>query len=254
VRFLGAYSGGQPVFPLLVMKRMQESLPSLVDRYSNTKIPLFPKLSILQDVSEGLWYLHSHDSPTVHRDLSPYNILLTDHLVAKISDFRAAKVIQSNSVNSSCASGTVEFMPQEVLREIPEYAPSLDVFSYGGMILYLANQEWPEPSGYFSFDPKTRNPVGLTELQRRYEHIQKMTHTPVDLQLVKDCLDNDPNKRPQISFVSRRIEKMKEAESTKWSDVKILMDPSMWQDEQAMERTMETAVQPPARAEVNFVQ
>ena len=258
VRFLGAYSGGQSVFPVLVMERMQESLASLVDRYSNTKIPLFPKLSILQDVSEGLWYLHSHDPPTIHRDLSPNNILLTDQLIAKVSDLRAAKVMQSSSVasssSSSCTVGTVEFMPPEVLREIPEYVPSLDVFSYGGVILYLANQEWPEPSGYVSFDPKTRNPVGLTELQRRHEHIQKMTHTPVDLQqLVEECLDNDPNERPQISFVSKRIGKMKEAESTRWSDVTILMDPSMWQNERAMERSMEIAVKLPARAEVKHL-
>ena len=38
-----------------------------------------------QDVSEGLWYLHSHDLPIVHQDLSPNNILLTHQLMAKSS-------------------------------------------------------------------------------------------------------------------------------------------------------------------------
>jgi len=257
VRFLGVYSGGQSSLPVVVMELMQESLTSLVHRYSNMKIPLFPKLSILLDVSEGLWYLHNHDPPITHRYLSPNNILLAGQLVAKISNFTVSKVIQpsSASTSSSCVPEAVEFMPPEVLREIPEYSPSSDMFSYGGVLLYLMNQEWPEPSGYVSFDPKTRNPIGLTELQRRQEHIRKMTNLPVDMQqLVEECLDNDPNGRPLVSSVSKRIGKMKEAESMRWSEVEILMDPLSWQNEQqAMERSTEVAVQPTARAKVNKI-
>ena len=73
VQFLGVYNpGGQSPLPALVMERMQENLSSLVKKYSD--IPLYVKLSVLLDVSKGLWYLHSHDLPIVHRDLSPNNI------------------------------------------------------------------------------------------------------------------------------------------------------------------------------------
>ena len=66
------------------MERMQESLTSVVEEYPN--IPMYVKLSMLLDVSRGLWYLHAHHPPIVHRDLSPNNVLLTSQFVAKISD------------------------------------------------------------------------------------------------------------------------------------------------------------------------
>ena len=209
IQFLGVYNpGGESLLPVLVMERMQESLTSLVERYSN--IPLHTKLSILLDVSIGLWYLHSHEMPIVHRDLSPNNILLTDQLVAKISDLGVAKVIQADSKKTRTrAPGTVDFMPPEALSVAPEYGPPLDMFSYGGVILHVMNQEWPTPLHYVVNDPKTRRLVALSEEERRQEHIGKMTGAPVDLvRIVKQCLDNDPSMRPSISNVSERIRNM----------------------------------------------
>ena len=96
VHFLGVYNpGGHSLLPVLVMERMQESLTSVVKKYPN--IPMYVKLSMLLDVSQGLWYLHIHDPPIVHRDLSPNNVLLTSQFVAKISDLGVAKLIQADS-------------------------------------------------------------------------------------------------------------------------------------------------------------
>ena len=90
-----------------------------------------------------------HHSPIVHRDLSSNNVLLTSQFVAKISDLGVAKVIQADSKKTkTCAPGTVDFMPPEALLETPEYGPPLDVFSYGGVILHVVNQEWPKPLHY----------------------------------------------------------------------------------------------------------
>ncbi|XP_065883925.1 uncharacterized protein [Dysidea avara] len=165
VRVLGVYNpGGESRLPILVMERMQESLTSLVEKYPN--IPMCVKLSMLLDVSRGLWYLHSHNPPIVHRDLSPNNILLTSQFVAKISDLGVAKVIRADSKKTKTrAPGTVDFMGPEALAEIPEYGPPLDVFSYGGVILHVVNQEWPKPLHYVVTDPKTRRRVALSEVE-----------------------------------------------------------------------------------------
>ena len=62
VQILGVYNpGGQSLLPVLVMERMQESLTSVVEEYPN--IPMYVKLSMLLDVSRGLWYLHAHRPP-----------------------------------------------------------------------------------------------------------------------------------------------------------------------------------------------
>ena len=82
---------------------------------------MYVKLSMLLDVSRGLWYLHTHHPPIVHRDLSPNNILLTSQFVAKISDLGVAKVIQADSENiMTRAPGTVDFMPPEALLWRPQ--------------------------------------------------------------------------------------------------------------------------------------
>ena len=108
------------VLPVLVMERMQESLTSVVEKYPN--IPMYVKLSMLLHVSRGLWYLHGHHPPIIHRDLSPNNVSLTSQFVAKISYLGVAKVIQADSKKTKTrAPGTVDFMPPEALLKIPEY-------------------------------------------------------------------------------------------------------------------------------------
>ena len=246
VHVLGVYNpGGESRLPVLVMERMQESLTSLVEKYPN--IPMCVKLSMLLDVSRGLWYLHSHNPPIVHRDLSPNNILLTSQFVAKISDLGVAKVIRADSKKTKTrAPGTVDFMGPEALAEIPEYGPPLDVFSYGGVILHVVNQEWPKPLHYVVTDPKTRKLVALSEVERRQEHIEKMRGAPVDLRhLVEQCLDNDSSRRPPISDVSERMRRMKEAENVRCPDV--TMSPITWQVEQTTKMLGDTTTSPSVR-------
>ena len=81
----------QPILPIIVMEKMQQSLRSLVENYSS--IPLNVKLSILNDACLGLRYLHSRNPLIVHCDLTPNNILLGGHLKAKITDLDVAKVL-----------------------------------------------------------------------------------------------------------------------------------------------------------------
>ena len=245
VHFLGVYNpGGQSLLPVLLMERMQESLTSVVEKYPN--IPMYVKLSVLLDVSRGLWYLHAHHPPIVHRDLSPNNVLLTSQFVAKISDLGVAKVIQADSKKTKTrAPGTVDFMPPEALLETPEYGPPLDVFSYGGVILHAVNQEWPKPLHYVMTDPKTKKRVALSEAQRRQEHIDKMSGAPAGLRsLVEQCLDDDSAVRPVISDLSERMKRMKEVESVRCPHVN--MDPITWQQvEQTTKMLREATITAP---------
>ena len=56
------------------------------------------------------------------------------------------------------------------------------------------------------FDPLTRQVRGFSEVERRQQHLDKMTGEAEVLRpLVKTCLDNDPVKRPSILVVSEKI-------------------------------------------------
>ena len=86
--------------------------------------------------------------------------------MAKISDLGVAKVIPADSKKTKTrAPGTADFMPPEALLKTSDYGPPLDIFSYGGVILHVVNQEWPEPLHYLKTDLKTGKVLVLSEVE-----------------------------------------------------------------------------------------
>ena len=120
VKMLGVYyPDDQAILPVLVMELMDCSLTQLLDRYQN--IPMYVKLSILQDVSRAICYLHTLNPPLMHRDLTTNNIVLTTNLVAKVCDFVVMKVMSSLSLDRmTTAPGTLN-MPPEAFEDNPHY-------------------------------------------------------------------------------------------------------------------------------------
>ena len=216
IQFLGVYyptgvgGANRMRLPVMIMEMMADSLTSFVEKHE--KIPVHIKYSIVHDVSLGLCYLHNHDPPIVHRDLSPNNVLLTAHHVAKISDLGVAKVIKADSRKTMTkAPGTVDFIPPECLANSIVYGPPMDVFSFAGIILHTFNQQWPRPTEQVRFDPRTRRKVALSEVKRRQQYLDKMIgEAEVLRRLVEECLDDDPAVRPTIATVYERIQVSKD--------------------------------------------
>ena len=215
VTSLGVYYPAMDQYrlPVMVMEKMQHSLRDLVEKYDN--IPLNVKLSILDEVCLGLRYLHSRNPPIVHRDLTPNNILLSYRLEAKISDLGVAKVVRSdNQKTMTKLPGTPDFMPPEALSIRPVYGPSLDVFSYGGVILNVTTQLWPQPTDPAEFNPATGRRELVSEVKRRQEYLDKMTGGAANLKpLVISCLDDNPKNRPLVAQISMTIKRVKDVYS-----------------------------------------
>ena len=187
---------------------------SLTNYVKQPNIGMKRKASILYDVSLSLSYLHGYNPPIIHRDLSPNNILMSRDSVAKISDLGVAKVVQTDSKATknmlTKAPGTVDFMPPEALKDNPIYGTCLDIFSYGGIVLHVVNQEWPTPTSSTEYDPKKRRVVGFDEVQRWQKYLDKMTGGAEVLKpLVKACLYNDPTKRSVIAAVFKMLQPLK---------------------------------------------
>jgi len=208
--------------PVMVMEKMHHSLRSVVEKYAN--IPISVKLSILNEVCLGLRYLHSRAPPIVHRDLTPNNILLGDHLKAKITDLGVAKVMIQTPASRTMtrAPGTTDFMPAESLADKPVYGLPLDVFSFGGVILYTVTQLWPQPSSWVQFDSHGIR-IAVTEVTRRKHYLDRMNDDAADLKpLVMACLDDNPKNRPVIEQVSLQIKRAKDVISEKGDLIPIL--------------------------------
>jgi len=88
------YHSEKPDQPIKVMELLSGgTLLSLLS--SHYTIPMYVKLSILQDVSKGVHYLHTHKPPIMHRLLNIDTILLTSTLTAKIGSFTYSQEARS---------------------------------------------------------------------------------------------------------------------------------------------------------------
>ena len=202
------YYPAKDKLPVIVMEKMQWTLTHLVEKHS--KLSCTKAAIILNDVCLGLQYLHSRNPPIIHRDLTPNNILLCYHYRAKITDLGVARTLKVTDTKLTQAPGTSVFMPPESLCDKPVYDLSLDIFSFGGIILYVTTQQWPTPSSWVSVNPVTNERIFCTEVQRRQQYLDKMTGAYADLKpLVISCLDVNPKNRPSIVEAVTKIKHLK---------------------------------------------
>eukprot|EP01122_Echinamoeba_exundans_P015886 TRINITY_DN781_c0_g1_i1.p1 TRINITY_DN781_c0_g1~~TRINITY_DN781_c0_g1_i1.p1 ORF type:complete len:761 (+),score=137.63 TRINITY_DN781_c0_g1_i1:383-2665(+) len=95
----------------------------------------FIKMSFALQVAEGLHYLHSQSPPIVHRDLKCTNILITEDLQVKLSDFGLSNTDNAKSTNRL---GTLNWLAPEVLRGTAKYTTQADIYSIAMCIYEIA--------------------------------------------------------------------------------------------------------------------
>lgn len=208
VKFIGIIQPPRQLLPVMIIELMDQSLTNYAKKQD---LSFKTKISILLDVANGLSYLHSYS--VIHRDLSPNNVLLKVeplYPVAKIADLGVAKILSADESNSrkylTTMPGAIDFMAPEMYANRVKYGTSLDVFSYGGIMLHTVNGVWPTPTELTRYDTITCKNKAVDEVERRQEHLDKMIgETKLLRPLVESCLDNDPNKRPSIDQLSKRI-------------------------------------------------
>ena len=186
------------------MQFLPTNLTSCLERYGI--LPDEINFSILHDVSLGLVYLHGQTPVIVHRDLSANNVLLSTNMTAKISDLGVARILNLTPFQVSRMTetpGTPAYMPPEVMLANPHYDTSVDVFSFGIMMIHTFTVEWPLPSiGQTRIDPA--NPNGLIpvmEAERREEFLRKIPPDHPLMDLIMRCLSNNPQQRPRAAEI-----------------------------------------------------
>lgn len=202
VRFYGVYyPPKRPNIPSMVMELMDKSLTNFI--FEENPSPSWTiKLSLLSDAATGLSYLHALSPPIIHRDLSPNNILLKqnpaeekERWVAKIADFGMSKVVQPGKLTNTPIPGTPVFMPPEAFEANPHYTTSLDVFSYGGVVLFVATHEWPTPE---------QSKEAVSGIEQRRQYLDKIPRQVRELKpMVTSCMNDDKNGRPTMKHISK---------------------------------------------------
>ena len=141
------------------------------------------RLSILRDVSAALNYLHLQPSPIIHRDVSSANVLLlalpNNKWRGKLSDFGSANLVQHASTPGP---GAPMYAAPEVVRG-EQQSTKMDTFSFGKLLCEVFTNRLPDPDAF---------PSMLQSMAKDW---------PLMHQLISSCVQQDPNKRPAMSYI-----------------------------------------------------
>lgn len=198
VLFMGAVTR-PPNLSILTEFLPRGSLYRLLHR-PNVKLDEKRRLKMALDVIKGMNYLHTSNPIIVHRDLKSPNLLVDRNWVVKVCDFGLSKVKHHTFLSSKSTAGTPEWMAPEVLRN-ERSNEKCDVYSFGVILWELATMRMP----WGGMNPM--QVVGAVGFQDRRLDIPKEID-PMVAQIITDCWDSDPNKRPSFAQLMSPIKQL----------------------------------------------
>ncbi|CAH0482766.1 unnamed protein product [Peronospora belbahrii] len=157
------------------------------------------KLKIALHIAHALTYMHSLDPPMIHRDLKSKNVLLSERLDAKLTDFGTSRERVNESMTGGV--GTCLWMAPEVMIG-DRYDDKADMFSFGVVLSELdthVSPYWhakdPNDSCRPMPEPAILQMVATGKLQVMFSN--EAVKTVVELG--KACVSVDPKERPTAS-------------------------------------------------------
>ena len=185
VQFMGATLEGEP---MILTELMTTSLRATLERglLKHAQIT-----SIGTNVCLALNYMHLiRPDPILHRDVSSANVLLnpgpSNSWVAKLSDYGSANFIRKLK---TAGPGNPTYAAPEA-SDPSKQTPKMDVFSFGVLLIEMATQQFPD-----------RDACPLTTRIQRI-NLPTLPRLP---SLIRQCINNTPAKRPNISDVLSQL-------------------------------------------------
>jgi serine/threonine protein kinase len=149
------------------------------------------KLSIMEQVCEGLQYAHEHK--LVHRDIKPANLFLEKTGRVRVLDFGMVHVAESELTKVGSSVGTLNYMAPEQIRGERCTAAS-DVFSAGIVFFQLATGRHP----FSRRDRSLAQVVSAIVFEAPPKVAEVCPDAPEGLEfLLNKALEKDPAKRQQ---------------------------------------------------------
>ncbi|ETI37157.1 TKL protein kinase [Phytophthora nicotianae] len=165
----------------------------------------FEKARIALHIAHSLTYLHSLDPLVLHRDLKSKNILLTEDLEAKITDFGVSR--ESSDRTMTAGVGTSLWMAPEVMMG-ERYGSSADIFSFGVVLSELDSHVLPYAAAKETDSGRVIPDTALLQLvSLGLLRIEFSAHAPQALiDLAHSCVDLDAEARPSAGEVLYQLQ------------------------------------------------
>jgi len=175
---------GGSLFDLVQMRRYELDYPTI------------KKYAI--DIATGMNYLHLNKPQVLHRDLKSLNILLDrTQSNCKIADFGMSRM-SAEDTTMTLGVGTPIWMAPELMRREEKYTEKVDIYSYGLMLWEMVANDVPFKE--------------LNQMQLLMEVAVNNKRPPIPAncdplvgQLIQDCWQKDPTKRPSFQEILDRL-------------------------------------------------
>lgn len=206
---------------LIVLEYIPGTLHYLI--YEDPEFNSYSQMfTVLHGIASALEHLHKHK--IIHFDLKPLNVLVTDDMEAKVTDFGVSKFRLNRSITVS-PRGTLPYIAPECRANawlnsasLPEklecfsVTDTVDIFSFGMLALacVTGNIKRPDSSAKLMIAGGEFVEVG------GYEKIMEPCDCPEELRsLISDCLRFNPNAldtnnhgRPSATELKNRLYSM----------------------------------------------
>ncbi|XP_065855099.1 receptor-like protein kinase FERONIA [Euphorbia lathyris] len=203
--------------------------------YDNIKDPLpwKKRLEICIGAARGLDYLHTGAAHTIiHRDIKTNNILLDEHLIAKVSDFGLSRICLSNTAVSTMVKGTWGYLDPEYARR-NQLTEKSDVYSFGVVLFEVLCARKPLNN---KLDEAQRNLANWArkciENETIYDIIDPYLMGKISadcfnkfVEIAESCIRDNGIERPSMHDVKEKLEFTLELQKAADAEKKGIDDP-----------------------------
>ena len=203
VRMLGVCYHGNVNQPIKIMELLDSDLYSVV--HCQFKVPMYVKLTLIQDISRGLDYLHTRNPPIIHSCLTLDVVLLTANLVAKIGGFTFSLVLPESKRLPKPRSN---FSGSRIYENSIYCGCSFDIFSLGCVICEVITEQCFYVQTIDTFDSSSGKAFSATVHgvnSHQYEHCIKLIKDQTLKELMINCINSNPSLRPSALLISEII-------------------------------------------------
>ncbi|XP_009593371.1 leucine-rich repeat receptor protein kinase HPCA1-like [Nicotiana tomentosiformis] len=185
------------------------------------------RLRIALDAARGLAYLHElADPPIIHRDVKSNNILLDDHLTAKVADFGLSLLKDDDKGHvTTQVKGTLGYLDPEYYMS-QQLTEKSDVYSFGVVLLEVITARAPIERGKHIVRLVAETRYDSKDNSKLYQLIDPRIGPGSKLEgvdrlftLGMRCVNESGAERPSMGEVVKEIENIIELTSlTKYTD------------------------------------